>query len=149
LIKHDQETKREEILPIDAEDALLAACTGRRAHLKPILICLIDTGMRPIECFAVRIKDVDLDKGTIECSSYKGDRLLKRTVPISDRLAKELVSIMRDREPDEVPFGHRRVNKAWAAVKQEAGLPASFRLYDLRHTYGTYAAMSGVSEAQV
>jgi hypothetical protein len=52
LISLADENKRERILTREEEVKLLAACeTSQRAHLKPILICALDTGMRQGEIF--------------------------------------------------------------------------------------------------
>jgi integrase len=47
LISLADENKRERILTREEEIKLLAACESpQRAHLKAILICALDTGMR-------------------------------------------------------------------------------------------------------
>ena len=52
LISLADENKRERILTREEEMKLLAACdTPQRAHLKGIIICAIDTGMRQGEYF--------------------------------------------------------------------------------------------------
>jgi excisionase family DNA binding protein len=40
------EVERDRVLSFDEEQRLLAHCTGERAHLKPILVCALDTAMR-------------------------------------------------------------------------------------------------------
>src|SRR5437762_1424962 len=46
LISVGDEKPRERILTLEEEARLLAACEGPRAHLRAILICALDTGMR-------------------------------------------------------------------------------------------------------
>lgn len=46
LISKADEVKRDRVLSRDEESRLLAVCTGRRAHLYPLIIATIDTGMR-------------------------------------------------------------------------------------------------------
>jgi integrase len=60
LISTADEVKRERVLSREEEARLLAACTGKRAHLRTILICALDTGMRKRELFTLVWSDVDL-----------------------------------------------------------------------------------------
>ena len=53
LISSANEAKRERILNTDEEARLLAACTGKREHLRAMLICLIDTGLRKGEMLSL------------------------------------------------------------------------------------------------
>jgi len=46
LIHVADERKREHILTREEESRMLAACTGPRAHLRPIMIAALDTGCR-------------------------------------------------------------------------------------------------------
>jgi len=48
LIKPGDETPRERILTREEEERLLALCEGARKHLKAIIICALDTGMRRV-----------------------------------------------------------------------------------------------------
>jgi len=55
LISLADENKRERVLTREEEMKLLASCdTPQRAHLKTILICALDTGMRQGEIFSLR-----------------------------------------------------------------------------------------------
>jgi len=76
LISSADENKRERILTREEESKLLAACdTPQRAHLKAILICALDTGMRQGEIFSLRWRDVDLENRLLKYSGvpYKND----------------------------------------------------------------------------
>jgi integrase len=55
------ERKRERILTREEEERLLTACTGPRKHLRAILLCALDTGMRMGELLKLRWEGVDLD----------------------------------------------------------------------------------------
>jgi integrase len=62
LISLADENKRERILTREEEVKLLAACeTPQQAHLKSILICPLDTGMRQGEIFSLRWRNVDFE----------------------------------------------------------------------------------------
>jgi integrase len=63
LISIADERKRERILTRDEELRLLSACDNRyRSHLRPILICALDTGMRRGEILSLKWSDVDFDE---------------------------------------------------------------------------------------
>src|SRR5439155_8639989 len=63
LISIADERKRERILTRDEELRLLAACENRyQKHLRPILICALDTGMRRGEIFGLKWSDVDFEE---------------------------------------------------------------------------------------
>jgi integrase len=46
VTKLKEENQRNRYLTADEEDRLLAACVGDRAHLRPIIIMALNTGMR-------------------------------------------------------------------------------------------------------
>src|SRR5262249_34682854 len=65
LIVTAHERKRERIITRDEESRLLMACTGYSKHLRPILICALDTGMRKGEILTLTWHNVDLNAGSI------------------------------------------------------------------------------------
>lgn len=65
LIHTADERPRERILSYAEEDRLLAMCTGRREHLRGVLICALDTGMRRGEIITLTSGDVSLEERTI------------------------------------------------------------------------------------
>lgn len=71
LISLADENKRERILTRDEELKLLGACeTPQRLHLKSILICALDTGMRQGEIFSLRWRDVDLEDRLLNIQAF-------------------------------------------------------------------------------
>lgn len=58
LINPADEVKRKRVLESVEEIRLLAACDGPREHLRPIIICAIDTGMRRGEIFKLKWSDL-------------------------------------------------------------------------------------------
>jgi len=91
LISLADENKRERILTREEEVRLLAACESpQRAHLKAILICALDTGMRQGEIFSLRWRDVDLENGLLSIQAFHTKTMKERQVAITPRLALEL-----------------------------------------------------------
>jgi integrase len=60
----------ERILTLEEGARLLAACEGPRAHLRPILICALDTGMRRGELFSLVWEDVDFEDWLITVKAF-------------------------------------------------------------------------------
>ena len=71
LISLADENKRERILTREEEIKLLSACDiPQRAHLKAILICALDTGMRQGEIFPGRWRNVDFENGLLKIQAF-------------------------------------------------------------------------------
>src|SRR5262249_8739803 len=90
LISKADETRRDRVCTPDEEAKLLAACTGDRVHLRPILIAAVDTGCRRGELLTLTWSDIDLTQRTINIRAFNTKTMRARSVPISDRLAVEL-----------------------------------------------------------
>lgn len=151
LISKADECKRERILTRDEEDLLLAACTGPRAHLRAIIICALDTGMRFGEIIGLKWSDVDLEIRIITTRSYKGKTLTERTVGITPRLENELelLSQKQSREPDSLVFGiASNVKRSFQSVRLAAGLP-DVRFHDLRHSAATRLVQAHIPLSEV
>jgi integrase len=88
LISLADENKRERILTREEEMKLLASCdTPQRTHLRGILICALDTGMRQGEIFSLRWRDVDLENGLLNIQAFHTKTMKERQVAITTRLA--------------------------------------------------------------
>jgi integrase len=140
LISIADEHKRERILTRDEERRLLAACSlPHREHLKPLVLCALDTGMRRGEIISLRWKDVDLENGLITIAAFNTKTMRERQVSLTARLASELRTLW-EQSPK---YGFRRVfgitdnvKRSFTAARAEAGLP-DVRFHDLRHTHAT------------
>jgi integrase len=105
------ENKRERILTREEEMKLLSACdTPQRAHLKGIVICALDTGMRQGEIFSLRWRDVDLENGLLTIQAFHTKTMKERQVAITTRLKLELERLRADAldNPDGLVFWHHR-----------------------------------------
>jgi site-specific recombinase XerD len=91
LISVADERKRERILSREEEQKLLQACEHpRRKHLRAIIICALDTGMRRGEILKLKWSDIDLISGLITVRAFNTKTMRERTVSITSRLTQEL-----------------------------------------------------------
>lgn len=151
LINEADERKRMRILTKDEEGKLLEACSGPRAHLRSIIICALDTGMRAGEIFKLKWANVDLTRRSIHIIAFNTKTMSARHVPISDRLFMELTAIIENRQPkpDELVFGiSETIKKAFDTARKLAGVP-DFRLHDCRHCYATRLIQAGMPIEEV
>jgi integrase len=140
LISMADERKRERIVTRDEELRLLAACENRyRKHLRPILICALDTGMRRGEIFGLKWSDVDFEERVLTIRAFNTKTMQERQVSLTTRLMIELEKIWEEspKNKDFLVFGFTdNVKKSWTSVRTKAGLP-DVRFHDLRHTAAT------------
>jgi len=128
-------------------------------HLKPVIQCGIDTGMRHKEIRALRWENVDLDRRTIyvEKKTTKGKK--GRPVPMTGRLVDVLTDLKaRARGPYvfTAPVkGHRTrdpnamvgsFDTAWRGAVRRAKLTKKgYRFHDMRATFATRLIEEGKS----
>ncbi|HEX8252939.1 MAG TPA: tyrosine-type recombinase/integrase [Thermoanaerobaculia bacterium] len=138
LISHADEKQRERILTREEETRLLAATDHpKRAHLRPILICALDTGMRFGEIVKLRWEDVELFEKTIRVRAMNTKTMRERSLAMTERLHRELLRLSANRTGDELVFGiMSNVKRSFVAARAEAGIP-EVRFHDLRHTAAT------------
>jgi integrase len=131
--------------PDEAKLYLLAASQP----LQDIASLMLETGMRPEEVCRLRRENVHLEHGYL-FNPYGKTKAAKRKVPLSDKaaavLSKRLANVKGDylfpgRGVGDAPIV--KVNNAHTATVGRSGV-RPFRLYDLRHTWATRAAMAGV-----
>lgn len=150
LISLAQETKRERLLTREEEERLLAACTGRRAHLKAILVIALDTALRRNEILNLRWKDVNLSSRLITVRASTTKTLRDRTIGITDRLAIELQRLdeLAPDDPEGLVFGYTDFKRSFEKACEVAGL-TGFRFHDCRHAATTRMVQSGMPPAEV
>lgn len=155
LINLSDETIRQRILSIEEERRLLNVCEcDERKHLKSIIVCLLDTGMRLNEALTLTWNDVDHENSVINIKAFNTKTAKAKAVPISARLEKELLRLKSEHEfaprfSSERVFGIKNnINRSWRTAKKLAGLE-DLRLHDLRHTAGTRLNRQGLSQADI
>jgi integrase len=152
LISVADERKRERILARSEEALLLAACDHpQRLHLRPIVICALDTGMRQAEILKLCWQDLDLLSREITIQATNTKTLTMRRVAMTTRLHAELQRLQTaaPARPGDLVFGVRNnVKRAFASVRCAAGV-TDLRFHDLRHTAATRLIASGMALAEV
>jgi integrase len=140
LISIADERKRERILTREEELSLLAACENRyQKHLRPILICALDTGMRRGEIFGLKWSDVDFEERVLTIRAFNTKTMKERQVSLTTRLAIELEKLWDEspKNKEQLVFGFtNNVKKSFTSVRVKSGLP-DIRFHDLRHTAAT------------
>jgi integrase len=59
LIDRSAERRRTKVLSLEEEKRLLEACTGKRKHIRPLIICRLDTGARRGETLELKFSDLE------------------------------------------------------------------------------------------
>jgi integrase len=158
------QVRREEMHPLAPEQARRFLDAARGERLEALYVVAVHAGLRPGELLALKWEDVDLDGGTLrvhralsggEFTAPKTKRsrrridlstgsiaILKqhRKRQLEERMAR--AGLWQDHGlvfPSSVgtPLSHRNLVRSFKAVLRRAGLPATIRLYDLRHTCAT------------
>src|SRR5262245_53536656 len=151
LISQADETRRDRILTREEESRLLAACDGPRAHLRPLLVCALDTGMRRGEMFKLRWSDVDLIGGIIRVRKTTTKTWEPRSIGMTARLQEELRRLWEVAPPDPegLIFGIKRdVKRSFGTACRLAGV-GNFHLHDCRHTATTRMIQAGMAPMEV
>src|SRR6266545_488819 len=154
LIHTADEVKRNRLLERGEEHRLLEACQGPRSHLRPIIICAIDTGMRRGEIFKLKWFDLNWsgdsvnirETRAVKVQEFNTKTLRARTVPITKRLKAELQVLWEKSEQgsDDLVFGiTNNISNGFETACDQAGIE-NLRFHDLRRTFGTRLAKSGV-----
>ena len=152
LISAADEKKRERILSREEEIRLLEACDQPKCkHLKSIIICALDTGMRQGEILKMRWSDIDLENRLITVRAFNTKTMKERTVSITTRLKLEFESIWgkSKKDLDALIFGiSDNVKNSFTRVRDMAKLN-DVRFHDLRHTHATRLDDLGFSMAKI
>jgi integrase len=117
--------------------------------LRDIAVLLLETGMRPEEVYRIERENVHLSEGYIFNPVGK-TKAAKRRITLT-AAGTEIIRTRLEKAEGRCLFPHEKdanrpmlkVNNAHDGALKRSKL-ARFRLYDLRHTWATRAAMSGV-----
>lgn len=164
LIYRSEEEKRVRVPAPAEEQAILAACTGRRAHLRPLIIATRDTGLRKSALLSLEWRHVDLIAGLLSVPRARSAHKARpKVIALTARLQAELASLFGEgKEPDAKVFGMVEVRnkrsdykvkidqvddfkRSWKTACRIAGVEG-LRFNDFRHGFATDLMEAGVAE---
>lgn len=151
LISKADENRRERVLTFTEEQRLLEACTNQRAHLKPLVITALDTGMRRGELLKLRWREVDLETETITVTAMNSKTARARTIAMTPRVHDELNRLWKQspKDPKVLVFGIvDTVKRSWGSACEKARI-TEIRFHDLRHTALTRMIQAGILPLEV
>ena len=136
-------------LSAEEEEALLALLRqwGREDHADAIT-CLIDTGMRPNELYALAPRDLDLKEGTISIWENKTDH--PRTIYMTKRvraIMQARAGIATTPTTKLFPYDNPWMRNTWdrARLHLKLGHDENFVPYVCRHTCASRMIQKGVA----
>lgn len=106
------------------------------------MLLALDTGMRLGEILGPTWDQVDVSQEVVTLTRTKSGK--GRKVPLNALVQQTLGSLPRSGPyvfGGEKPYG--AIKTAWLAAFRRAGIE-SCRFHDIRHTWATYAVLSGV-----
>ena len=117
--------------------------------LRDAAILMLETGMRPEEVYRIKVENINLDQEYL-FNPYGKTKAAKRKVPLN-KIAIEVVHRRMDQvtgpylfpSPNDPEKPVLKLNNAHYGALRRSKLD-KFRIYDLRHTWATRAAMSGI-----
>lgn len=137
----------------DEEERLMTKLTGTLAHLRPIIIVGIGTGLRPpSEIFNLRRSDVDFERNVLRAGTKTDE---EREIPMSKDVREVLLELYNKNTESEFLFVSWRTKDRFKEVKngfrralKDAGIKGA-KLYTMRHTFGTRLGEAGYSSDDI
>jgi len=143
--------RRLRYLSEDECQALIKACD---AHLRPIVIMALNTGMRRGEILNLKWDQVDLIHGFILLSDRDTKNMERREIPINGTLKETFLSLSGGKLTRRIdvpyvfydpktgkPYGSTK--KSFTTACRRAGI-RDFHFHDLRHTFASHLVMRGI-----
>jgi integrase len=140
----------ERTLTLEEEERLLNNCP---THLRVIVVCALNTGMRIGEIISLKWKNVDLDNNVITLEHTNTKNKKSRRIPTNSYLRNLLIEQkLKVGNADHVFLNSKGVsykrydslNQVFRRAKKMGGIE-NLRFHDLRHSAATRMAESGVS----
>lgn len=147
----DEDNERTRYLSEEEEERLMAQLTGRREHLRRIVLLAIHTLMRKGELLSLRKVNLDFRRNVIWVVNSGRERTKGkkgRPVPMNSFVRAELLEQCRLTEseyvfPSDSKSGHLEdVKTAFTSACDDAGI-RDFHFHDLRRTGATRLAEAG------
>jgi integrase len=153
--------RRREQRPFESWAELDAVAAKLSPRYRPMVIFASASGLRPAEWLALEWRDIDLEarvvyvhrsftKGRLKCPKTEASR---RAVPLQT-IALEALEQQATSRPSALVFPaerggyldlHNFRNREWKPAQLAAGIAPLRRIYDLRHTFATFALRAGIS----
>ncbi len=153
--------RRREQRPFESWAELDAVAANLAPRYRPMVIFAAAAGLRPSEWLALEWRDLDLEarvvyvhrsftKGRLKCPKTEASR---RAVPLQT-IALEAIKQQPASRPSALVFPaerggyldlHNFRNREWKPAQLAAGIEPLRRIYDLRHTFATFALRAGIS----
>ncbi len=139
-----ENNRRLRYLSMEEIQNLIDAC---QSHLRPIIICAVNTGMRKEEILSLEWdKHIDLKHGFILLDNTKNGE--RREININQPLKETLQSLVRRIDSPYVFIGkdgrrYKDIKKSFHSALRKAGIK-DFRFHDLRHCFASHLIMSGI-----
>ncbi len=142
LIHAADERQRERVLTSSECQRLVDVCTGKRAHLRAIVIAGLDTGCRLREILKLCWRDIDWEQGILTIQAFNTKTMRERQVATTTRLTVELERLWQQssRNQDALVFGGLMdIRQAFRRACNDAGLEEAGKeritFHHLRHTH--------------
>ena len=153
--------RRREQRPFESWAELDAIAANLAPRYRPMVIFAAATGLRPAEWLALERRDVDCEarvvyvrrsftKGRLKCTKTEAS---VRAVPLQT-IALEAIERQPSSPHSPLLFPaerggyldlHNFRNREWKPAQRAAGIDPLRRIYDLRHTFATFALRAGIS----
>ena len=140
----EAENLKERILTHEEEERLLGAAP---AHLRPILVIALNTGMRWSEIVNLTWRDIDLKAGLIHVVKAKSGK--PRLININSVLHEELTALRAKSSASPYVLPSMVTGKPYASLYRcfikacKAVGVTGLRFHDLRHTFATRLVQGG------
>jgi integrase len=145
--KYKLDNKRYRYLLPEEEPRLMAALSGPRAHMKPLVVVALGTGMRQGEQLRLTWDRVDFSRRLLILTKTKSGK--DREIPMNPEVVKTLFALQFRSKGQEYVFVNEKtktrikeVKKAFGTALKIAGIKGLV-WHDLRATFGTRLGEAG------
>jgi integrase len=153
--------RRKEQHPFETWTELEALAAAIGPRYGPMILFAAATGLRPAEWIALEKRDIDREERVVYVRRSFTRRELKvpkteasmRAVPLQAR-ALDALDLIRDANDSPLVFpgergGYLDIHHSrpfqWRPAQEAVGITPLRRVYDLRHTFATFALRAGIS----
>lgn len=147
---------------ISREETELLIKSVKLQHHKVIILLMLDCGLRVTEACSIKFKNFDFKNRTITISSLKKKKPTLRTIPISDRLYREIGKYLKHFKKNLDPNGflfpsklientHISRKTIWGVLKtlKKRTLIENLHPHALRHSFATHHLSAGTSLPEI